>query len=160
MLYQKRDIVSGRESYDEGRQDVELILDATAPKDVEIVAADDVSPAAWSVKILRNEPEAAQNRDAGDDASTFVEARVGRGPWRPLVFTDYTKASKLAHWFRFNSEAMLTKGAEAKLGELNFKYPAGVSFVPFKNTKLDSCTPNGGQDNQGTYQQNAANLGG
>jgi hypothetical protein len=52
MLYQEREIVSGRESYDEGLQNVRLIQDVDLPKDIEIVSADEVSPAAWSIKIL------------------------------------------------------------------------------------------------------------
>ena len=150
MFYQKREIARGRESYVEGLQDVRLIEDVYPPKDVEIVSADDVAPAAWSIKILPR----GQVEHGGVDDGPFVEAGVGDGPWRSLVFTDYTKASKLAHWLRLNSEDMVTKeGTKAKLGELNFKYPPRASFVPFKTTRTDVCQPNADQKNRGSYQQ-------
>jgi hypothetical protein len=150
MFYQKREIARGRESYDEGLQNVRLIQDVDPPKDVEIVGADDVAPAAWSIKIL---PRGQVEHDSADEGP-FVEAAVGDGPWRSLVFTDYTKASKLARWFRLNSEDLMTKeGAKAQLAELNFNYPAGASFVPFKTTRTDGCQPNADQKNRGSYQQ-------
>jgi hypothetical protein len=154
MLYQKREIVSGRESYDEGQQNVSLTNDVDLPQDIEIVSADDVSPAAWSIQILPRDP---QVDDKSDDVS-LVEARVGTGPWRSLVFTDYTKASKLARWLRLKSEAAMTTGAETQLGELNFKYPPGSSFVPYKNTIMQDC--GGNEKSRGFYWQNAASVGG
>lgn len=136
MLYEERRIDRNRQYYAEAMQDVSLIRDVDEPVDMEIVAADDVSPAVWAIQVLPgdgNEP-------------TFVKARVGRGPLRKLVFTDYAKASRLSHWFRINAEALLTSKAEAKLGELNFDYPPGASFVPFKDTKQNRCGQLGEQD--------------
>ena len=111
-------------------------------------------------RSCRTSPGGPENHDEGNAFPDFVEARVGHGPWRPLVFTDYTKASKLAHWFRLNSEAMITKDTEATLGSLSFRYPAGASFVPFKNTNPDNCTPGPHQTNRGSYELNGADLGG
>jgi hypothetical protein len=42
----------GREYYDEAHHDVTFLRDAEENKDVEMVGADDVSLAIWSIKIL------------------------------------------------------------------------------------------------------------
>jgi hypothetical protein len=66
----------------------------------------------------------------------FLQARVkmeGReeGQWRELVFTDYGRAVKLAHWLRFKPHGYTSNGIE-------FNYTSEpqdpkASLVPDKN---------------------------
>ncbi len=54
MLYEERHIDSGRDSYDESKQNVTMVHDAEDKQDVDIVSADEVSPAVWSLKLCEN----------------------------------------------------------------------------------------------------------
>jgi hypothetical protein len=55
MLYEVRQITDGRKYYEESKQDVRLIRDAQDKQEMEVVDSDDVSPAVWSIKIVRND---------------------------------------------------------------------------------------------------------
>ncbi len=55
MLYEQRHIDAGRKYYDEAKQTVSLVRDEDKEQDVEIVGADDVSPAVWSLKICNDQ---------------------------------------------------------------------------------------------------------
>jgi hypothetical protein len=54
---------------------------------VEIVPADDVAPAIWSIRSLENEKETLQ-------------AKTDDGEMHDLVFTDPGMASELIHWLK------------------------------------------------------------
>jgi hypothetical protein len=138
MLYEQRLINTGREYYDESRQTVTLLRDADEKKDVEVVSADDVSPAVWSIQIVPKQPEAQK---PGSNP-TFLGAHLEpNSPFRELVFTDYGLASKAVHWFR-------TK-CNGSMGKLKFNYPGdGVndpdkkpSLIPVRRT-LNECAEN------------------
>jgi hypothetical protein len=134
MLYEQRHIDSGREYYDESQQTVSLFRDVDEQKDVEIVSADDVSPAVWSIQILAS----------GENRQHQLHARVANGGWRDLVFTDYSQASNFAHWLRTTRAA--------KLPPLEFDYENGASLSPFKNT-VDECgSGNNSDKSKGVYQ--------
>jgi hypothetical protein len=126
MLYEQRKIDEGsRQYFAESQQVVSLIRDADEPREVEIVSADDVSPAVWSIQILPK-PQSTE------DAPKFLSARIDKGQWRELVFTDYGLASTLAHWIRTHP------GVE--VSNLNFNDTAGDRFAAVKKT-ADECTP-------------------
>jgi hypothetical protein len=135
MLYEQRHIDSGREYYDESQQTVRLFRDVDKQKDVEIVSADDVSPAVWSIHIFAS----------GENPQHQLHARVANGGWRDLVFTDYSQASTFVHWLR--------TARAAKLPPLEFDYDNGASLVPFKNT-VDECGSGNNSDNskEGVYR--------
>ena len=94
-LYEERRVDTGRESYDKSKQAVTLVRDAEAREDVQIMSADEVSPAVWSIQICDALKCDAQNR-------TPLQAKVSnsKGALRNIVFTDYGLAVKFAHWLR------------------------------------------------------------
>jgi hypothetical protein len=100
MLYEERRIDSGRDSYDESKQNVTMVHDAEDKQDVDIVSADEVSPAVWSLKLCEN------SQCAGDGSLLRVtllpRASGPQNPliWRNVVFTDYAVAFRLAHWLK------------------------------------------------------------
>jgi hypothetical protein len=131
MLYEQRHIDAGRKYYDEAKQTVSLVRDEDQKQDVEIVGADDVSPAVWSLKICVDKCD----RDGSDKnlKDNDLQAHVSSGSKpRKLVFTDYGQAVKLAHWLRHQREGAI-------LSNLKFNYPVSkfpnASLVPLKNIK-------------------------
>ena len=126
MLYAQRQIVTGREFYDESRQTVRIIRDAVQPADVTIMSADDVAPV-WYIRIVQPGPKGADGKVLG--------TRLTGGPYRALVFTDYDQASKLASWVRQRSGK--------PLNGRSFNYPDGASLVPWKPTGNECDFDNG-----------------
>jgi hypothetical protein len=138
MLYEARQIVRGGDQYQEGLQHVQLTKNADGIREVEIVPADDISAAVWSIRIADDdEPPKrflkAKTKDAKND--------------RKLVFTDYVLASQLIHWLK---EHPPTKDGQ-KLGELIFSntqtqdgkspsYDQAISLAPYKESQ-DACQP-------------------
>jgi hypothetical protein len=123
MLYEQRQIVTGREFYDESRQTVRIVRDAVKPADVAIMSADDVAPV-WFIQIVGNDQKNADGR------VQVLGTRLAGGQYRALVFTDYDQASKLASWVRQRSGRPLK--------DRSFNYPEGASLVPWKMTE-DEC---------------------
>ena len=105
MLYEERRVDSGRASYDELRQAVTLAHDAQDKQDVDIMAADEVSPAVWALKLCTT-PKCE------DKEERLLKAKVQPDPpgpenpdlWRNVVFTDYGVAIRLAHWLRTHQD--------------------------------------------------------
>jgi hypothetical protein len=127
MLYEQRDIEAGRKYYDESRQSVRYERDRDDEGDVEIVSADDVSPAIWSIKMLPNPLKTTERQTAAN----FLGAHVEGGVDRKLVFKDYDQASQVSHWVRTHPKT--------PVGSLHFNYVEGDSVVPVKNT-CDECS--------------------
>ena len=50
MLYEMRSVIDGGENYTEGRQHIQIIRGAEEGRVVEIVRADDISPAVWLIE--------------------------------------------------------------------------------------------------------------
>ena len=127
MLYEQRHIEAGRKYYDEARQAISFVRDKDAEQYVDIVSADDVSPAVWTLKIC-----AGQCDPNGNDPNLQAYVSAG-GQKRDLVFTDYGEAVKLAHWLRYERPGVT-------LNKLQFTYPVAgqASLVPFKKTE-DEC---------------------
>jgi hypothetical protein len=131
MLYEERQVDSGRDSYDESRQAVSLLRDAEDKEDLEIMSADEVSPAVWSIHIC-DKPKCD-----GNDATPPLKASAKNGQLRNVVFTDYGQAVKLAHWLRTTQKNTVPGTA------LTFNYPSTPandkeSLVPVKKTN-DEC---------------------
>jgi hypothetical protein len=128
MLYEERHVDNGREFYDESKQDVSILRNADPPRDVEVVSADDVSPAIWSIQIVPplGVPTDGKIRLLGaraDDSSSY----------RELVFTDFRQASAVARWERTH--------ADITVSHLHFNYAKeGGSLVPIRKTDND-CKP-------------------
>lgn len=142
MLYEQRHIEKGREYFDESLQSVSLLRAAEEQKDIDFMGPDDVSPAVWSIQVLENGSDQA-NTNTQNAETKFLRARVGLGPWRELVFTDYGLATKLAHWVRTHPGA--------KVEHLTFNNRDRDSVVPVKNTK-DVCIPGYDPKTRGIYQ--------
>jgi hypothetical protein len=137
MLYEERRVDGGRDSYDESRQAVTLLRDAEGKEDLDIMSADDVAPAVWSIQIC-DRPKC----DGTD--KKFLRASVRNGQWRNVVFADYGQAVKLAHWLR------TTQQSTAPDVKLTFNYPSTPpnqkeSLIPLKNMD-DECKPEKAQD--------------
>jgi hypothetical protein len=138
MLYEERAVNGdGAKFYEEAQQKVTLSRDAQDKEDLEIMGADEVSPAVWSLEKC----EKGQCAD-GDENTNPLRATARNGPkqWRKLVFTDYGVAVKLAHWLRTtdngassDSKYQFDYGSDSKDGPTN-KAP----LVPFKTTR-DEC---------------------
>ena len=101
------------------------------------MAADEVSPAVWALKLCTT-PKCE------DKEERLLKAKVQPDPpgpenpdlWRNVVFTDYGVAIRLAHWLR-------TQDGRPPNTSYLFNFPsdsngAYVSLVPVK-TKGDEC---------------------
>lgn len=139
MLYEERRVDSGRESYDESKQAVTLVHDAEDKQDVDIVSADEVSPAVWSIKICN-----PAKCDGDDPDSTPLQAKFGGvGQWRKVVFTDYGVAVKVVHWLRTTppdrrSETEYTFSYPGPKGDQNAQPDNMEGLVLVKKT-ADEC---------------------
>jgi hypothetical protein len=106
MQYEKRDILSGRASYDEGKQGVVLVKDASdfdtnnRPGSLAtIMTADEVSPAIWQI-VTKIDTKDGNTEVADPAGQQDIQAGVQGGNPRPLLFTDFGTATQLAHWIR------------------------------------------------------------
>ena len=136
MIYEKRQVDNGRESYDESKQAVTLVHDAEDKQDVDVVSADEVSPAVWSLKLCEDAS------CAGDDqvslkamVLTDSPAALPKAAWRKVVFTDYGVAIRLAHWLRTEQKSTPPNT------RYTFNYPgdgAYAALMPVKE-KIDAC---------------------
>jgi hypothetical protein len=142
MLYGERKVADGTNNfYDESQQDVELIRAGEDKADVEVISADEVSPAVWSLRICDTsqcdiEPvkllQAKVKAKEGQDHTT-------PGVMRNVVFADYGKAVAVAHWLRY------ARNETPDGSKYTFNYPSAVqhskqALVPYKNTR-DECRP-------------------
>jgi hypothetical protein len=147
MLYELRKIKNGGRNSLEGLQEVELRQDESSARTVDIVPADDVAPAVWSIKVTD-----ARAKQPVIDNEPDLFAQIDKGSARKLVFTDYLTASELAHWLK----AQMAAGtrAEPRLNKMTFRvnglsaakpHPergdtTGKTLTPFKHVR-DDCEP-------------------
>jgi hypothetical protein len=154
MLYEQRHISKHREYYNESQQEVELIRKADGPKDVEIVPADDVSPAVWYIKVLtQSEAQSAvkgtltNGNVSNNQPDPMLGGRVDSdSPYRNIAFSDYGQASAFAHWVR--------QRYKTKIGGLSLNYTTGASLVPFKMTDVVCRTKDKAHTVESTYHTN------
>jgi hypothetical protein len=127
-IYEQRHVKSGREFYDEARQNVGFIHDVDEKRTIELMGADDVSPFVWGIQLVPKDEKPGKW-----DTDKLLNARFsGVGvAWRPLVFSDYGRAVKLAHWVRTNSKKLKLSGYE-------FNWAEGTGLAVVKRTK-DDC---------------------
>ena len=131
MLYEERRIDSGRKSYDESKQAVTLLHDAEDKQDIDIMSADEVSPAVWSLKVC-----GTPNCDGDDGYSYPLKARFGdTGQWRKVVFTDYGDAVKVAHWLRTTPPDRRPRPGYA------FNYPSAANNPAAPSPNMESLVP-------------------
>jgi hypothetical protein len=135
-LYEQRHVYGGDEYYDESRQRVVFIRSVDEKRDVEIIGADDVSPTVWKIQIVRK-----GERPSGDwNGRSFLQANLKNGVPRDLVFSDYGRATKVAHWVR-------THPGQGAANNLEFSYKAedseaGAGLVVVKNLSDDCAIMN------------------
>jgi hypothetical protein len=136
MLYEERRVDSGRESYDESKQAVTLLREAEDKEDIDIMPADEVSPAVWSLQIC-------DGNQCDGKRDNPVKASLKNGQLRRLVFTDYGQAIKLAHWLRVNQQNTIA-GSRYTFNypdnPNSSNYPDKRSLIPVK-TMGDECKP-------------------
>jgi hypothetical protein len=126
-VYEHRHVASGREFYDESKQQVVFIHDVDEERPVDIVGADDVSPFVWRVQLVPNR----MNPDNGWVGRRALNARFkNTGSWRQLVFSDYGRAVKLTHWVRTH--------AGERLSGYEFNWSVGTGLAVIKQTQ-DEC---------------------
>ena len=133
MLYEKRTITKGRQNYVEGLQEVELIRDGYDAGKVEIVAADDIAPAVWSIKVTDSSDTGPVTDDKPD-----LKGQTENGSARRLVFTDYLTASELAHWLK--TQLAAKPHSEPRLKTMTFHADPRKTLTPFKHGAND-CEP-------------------
>lgn len=138
MLYEQRHILSGGESYAEGKQTVTLAHDAEDKQDVDIISADEVSPAVWSLRVC-TDPKCVEGLPLRATVLPGARSSQSAPPWRKVVFTDYAVAIRLAHWLRTHQTSSPPNSS------YKFDYPGGddrtyASLVPFK-VSGDDCRP-------------------
>jgi hypothetical protein len=134
MLYEERHVDNGREFYDESRQAVTLLREAEDKEDLDIMAADEVSPAVWSLQIC-------DGNQCDRTSDNPLKASLKNGKGRKVVFTDYGQAIKLAHWLRTNQQNTIPGSS------YTFNYPDNnssnskpQSLIPIKKLD-DECKP-------------------
>jgi hypothetical protein len=81
MLYEERQIDKGWEFYEESKQEVSLLRKADPPRPAEVVSADDVSPALWSIQIVPS-PETPPSNDI--HLSAFSDPRSAMDLGQPI----------------------------------------------------------------------------
>ena len=133
MLYEVRQIEKGRQNYVEGAQQVKLIKGGYDAQSVNIVDADDIAPAVWSVKVTD-----AANPSPATDTSPDLVGLIEHGTPRRLVFTDYLTATALAHWVK--AQLANAPAREPVLNGLSFQVDPSKALTPFKHTRND-CEP-------------------
>jgi hypothetical protein len=123
MVYEKRDVVAGRNHYAEEAQTVSLVRDASTVDDDDepgivskVVDADSVSPAIWQV--------------SAPDGSGAVMAGVDPKTPRRLLFTDYGVATLMAHWLK-------EKGAKS-IAKVQLTYSSDAGLVATKRPPTDA----------------------
>jgi hypothetical protein len=138
MLYEWRKVEHGRASYSESKQWVDLERDAEDYMDVDVVSADDVSPNHWALRICK--------WDCSKEPVRLLQASVeGGGILRDVLFPDYGKAVKVAHWLRRRraQSSLRRRGTQATASDsLNYKFnydaASKEALVPVKKTR-DEC---------------------
>ena len=142
MLYEERKVEDSTSAfYDESRQDVTLIRDGEDKADVEVMSADEVSPAVWSLRICDSsecDTEPLKLLQATVKANGEKDGKAV-GILRNVVFTDCGKAVNVAHWLRRAQKKTPDNSS------YTFNYPSDApnsqqALVPVKNTR-DECKP-------------------
>lgn len=100
MIYQMREIISHRDSYQEGEQEVEIKKNATPWKNVEIVSADEVHPSTWEI--------------ISDKDKIPIMAQTANGETLKLAFSDFETAFEVAEWMKKRRARSIGKNDDVK----------------------------------------------
>jgi hypothetical protein len=138
-VYEQRHVQSGREFYDESRQQVVFIHDADDERTIELIGADDVSPFVWSIQLVPKDQKPGKLGTHPTLSARFAKTARGldqsdggeEGSWRELVFSDYGRAAKLAHWVRTHDRKEYPSGYE-------FNWTEGKGLAIVRQT-TDEC---------------------
>ena len=129
----------GANSTKSSQQQVTLLHGAEAKQDVEIMSADEVSPAVWSIKLFPcNDGKCPPSEDLMAQPSSL--GKPDPSSWRRVVFTDYGVAIRLAQWLRTHP----TEARHTEIGSIRFNFPfnskdnLNSSLRPSK-CKKDEC---------------------
>ena len=134
MLYETRVITQYRDHIIEGNQDVQLRRNGYDAGIVEIVPADDISPAVWTIKVTKG-------GDPLNDQSPDLAGMVTNGSARRLVFTDYLTASQLAHWLKVKLAKPQMADTDPTSDNMTFLVRAGPTLTPYKTTAPECPFP-------------------
>jgi hypothetical protein len=143
MLYEEHRVDRGREHYDEATQDVTLWHDAEDKQDVEVMSADEVSPAVWSLRLCEDALCAGKDIYFLMATVKTPDGAQNRSLWRKVVFTDYGVAIRVAHWLRMN-HTNTPPNTDYRFNypyASDYPYDAGrryMTLAPLK-TKRDDC---------------------
>jgi hypothetical protein len=127
-VYEQRHIEGGREFYDESRQNVVFIHDVDYERTVELIGADDVSPFIWRIQLV---PKNLKPSNEWKDRRALNAKFNDSGSWRQLIFSDYGRAVKLAHWVRTHPIADHLSGYQ-------FNWTPDMGLTVVKESK-DAC---------------------
>jgi hypothetical protein len=124
-VYEQRHVEAGREFYDESRHRVTFIHDVDQERPVEVVPADDVSPFLWRIQLV---PKGELPTNTWGTRKALNASFREAGAWRELVFSDYGRAVKLAHWVRTNANKTLSGYV------FNWKEGMGLAVISIRRT--------------------------
>jgi hypothetical protein len=138
MLYEQRKVDRGHEFYEEGKQSVRLVRDAEDKQDVEIMGADEVSPAVWSLRLCKD-PQCTGEGTSEDVLRAKVQPGLAgaQNAWRKVVFTDYGVAIRLAYWLKRHETGRLPNPSY----KINYPNYTGGTYATLKPAKIngDEC---------------------
>jgi hypothetical protein len=131
-IYEQRHIKKGREFFDESRQNVVFIHDVDKERTIELMGADDVSPFVWGIQLV---PE-GEKPGKWDLGKLLRASYHGNGNFRQLVFSDYGRAVKLAHWVRTHHDAHVGPSG------YTFNWPGDKTGLAVVKKTGDDCREN------------------
>jgi hypothetical protein len=134
-IYEQRHVNAGNEFYDESHQDVTFMHDVVVKRTVEIVGADDISPYVWQIQLV----PAGKNPNSNWQDRRPLQAKLQDGSFRTLIFSDFGRAQKLAHWVRTHVGKSISQ-YQTNYGQSEATAEMGLAVV--KHTQ-DDCNENG-----------------
>jgi hypothetical protein len=145
-VYEQCHVHSGREFYDESRQQVVFIHDVDDERPVKIIGADDVSPFVWRVQLV---PDKMYPDNSWTGRRALNARFKGTGSWRQLVFSEYGRAVNLTHWVRTH--------AGQTISGYEFNWSVGTGLAVIKQTK-DECVEASGRPQPEPEEDNQTRI--
>jgi hypothetical protein len=145
-VYEQCHVHSGREFYDESRQQVVFIHDVDDERPVKIIDADDVSPFVWRVQLV---PDKMYPDNSWTGRRALNARFKGTGSWRQLVFSEYGRAVNLTHWVRTH--------AGQTISGYEFNWSVGTGLAVIKQTK-DECVEASGRPQPEPEEDNQTRI--
>lgn len=137
-----RVIEQGQENVVEGTQKVELRQSGYDAGTIELVPADDISPAVWTIKVT---DLSASGPDADVSKSPDMTGKIKNGSERRLAFTDYLTAAQVAHWLKVQLSRKASPAPKVTVEDpdthMTFTLPVKSTLTPFKRTDNECSAP-------------------